>query len=212
MIQVWHGLVDTLRLLPTVNPTDDRRNPNQIQEEKATIQEALEKLSVLISLRKGDIQPPEALSILNPVVSTPLSSSSGAKRKRRPSISASPVPPTAPVQTGLAGASLESTGIVSVSSPLYRAGTPGSRELLGKQRKELYYDQLPLQPGRKVAFKLPAAKSSKEKPGDEEESEDEWILGTIVKSFSQDKLRYEVQDDDEKTKYTSYTLPLIHAD
>jgi len=197
MTQVWHGLVDTLRLLPTVSPTDDRRDTTQTQGEKLTLDDAIDKLSVLIALRRGDTIGPEALSILTPGLSTPVSMGAGIKRKRRPSMTASPGPvgPQAPNT----GGSIESA-LTSVASPLYRSGTPGGREMVGKQGRDRYLDQLPLQPGRKVAFKVPVGKSSKDKDGDGEGAESDWILATILRCLSQDKMRYEVQDADDATK------------
>lgn len=64
----------------------------------------------------------------------------------------------------------------------------------GKNRPgQPFADQLPLQPGRRVAFKVPPG-------GGEGEAEEEgWILATIKKCLG-DRLKYEVLDaDDEKT-------------
>lgn len=69
-----------------------------------------------------------------------------------------------------------------------------SREATGKARKEQYYDQLPLQPGRKVAFKVPNKGKDK---AEDETGEEAWILATIRKCINQDKMRYEVQDADD---------------
>jgi SAGA-associated factor 29 len=70
------------------------------------------------------------------------------------------------------------------------ASAPVGSQTQGKNRKEMYGDQLPLQPGRRVAFKVPAG------GGGEEE---EWILVTIRKCLG-DKVKYEVVDaDDNKT-------------
>ncbi len=197
MTQVWHGLVDTLRLLPTI-PNDDRAgDPSHVPAEKITLDDALDKISVLIALRRGEPIAPETLGALTPAVSTPGSSGGLMKRKRRPSVSASPAP--AATQAPTTGGSNESA-LTSVASPLYRSGTPGTRDGMGTQRKELYLDQLPLQPGRKVAFKIPVAKHGKEKGGEDEGGENEWILATIQRCILQDKMRYEVQDADDPTK------------
>ena len=197
MTQVWHGLVDTLRLLPTVDSTDDRRDPSQTQHEKTAVDDALNKLAVLIALRQGELVDPEALGVPTSAVSTPVSTGGGTKRKRRLSVSASPAP-TVP-QASHTGGSVEST-LTSVASPLHRSGTPGARDMLGKPKKELYLDQLPLLPGRKVAFKVPVAKHLTEKGGDDEGGESDWILATILRNIMQDKMRYEVQDADDATK------------
>ncbi|ORY30602.1 SGF29 tudor-like domain-domain-containing protein [Naematelia encephala] len=148
MTQTWHGLVDTLRLLPTIE--DDRPANRQ------TLDDALDKLSVLIALRRGESVPPETVAASTPGVVM-------AKRKRS-------------------------------SSP----GTPMSRELSGRQqRRDAYADQLPLAPGRKVAFRV---------PGQEGEN---WILATVRKCIQQDKMRYEVEDDDDKQTYNTTLRSLI---
>ena len=91
------------------------------------------------------------------------------------------------------------SNLTSIASPLPRAGTPGSRDLTGKQKKEVAVEQLQLQPGRKVAFKVPLTKEMREKTGNDE---DEWIHATIVKYIPHDKIpRYEVQDADDPTKW-----------
>ena len=207
MTQVWHGLVDTLRLLPTINPslrstTDEERAREfrQAQGQKKTLDDALDQLAVLIALRRGERIPSEPLGIPTPAVSTPTTNPAGSKRKRRPTVSASPAPTAA--QAPHTGGSVESV-LTPIASPLPRSGTPIGREVTGKQRREMYSDQLPLQPGRKVAFKVPVAKHSKEKGGDEDDAESDWILATIQRCILQDKLRYEVEDDDDHTKCVS---------
>ena len=77
-----------------------------------------------------------------------------------------------------------------------RMGTPGTSDGrdANKNRRDALQDQLPLRPGRKVAFKVPKPK------GEVDDGSDDWILATIVRSLSQDKARYEVQDDDDSTK------------
>lgn len=125
--------------------------------------------------------PPPSINIATP--STP-SSSTGAlpnsgtvgKRKRRPSVSLSPAP--TPIEA-------------SPAMKKDRSATPAVVPV--KVKKELYSDQLPLQPGRRVAFKVPP--SSKPEGGEDEE----WILVTVRKSLG-DRTKYEVVDaDDNKT-------------
>jgi len=124
--------------------------------------------------------PPPSINVATP--STP-SSSTGAlpasgtgKRKRRPTLSLSPAP--TPIEA-------------SPAIKKDRSATPAVAPV--KVKKEPYADQLPLQPGRRVAFKIPPA--SRPEGGDEEE----WILVTIRRSLG-DKIRYEVVDaDDNKT-------------
>ncbi|KAF7299038.1 SGF29 C-terminal domain-containing protein [Mycena indigotica] len=71
-----------------------------------------------------------------------------------------------------------------------------------KARREAYSAQLPLVPGRKVAFHQPSGKLSG--PGGAKpvaaaastlmETGENWILAVVVKCLSADKLKYEVQD------------------
>ena len=194
MTQVWHNLVDTLRLLPTVPSPADVVQP---ASERKTLDEAAEKIALLIAMRKGEAVTPNMLPSANHIpmetTNSSTSLSGGIKRKRRPSVSvsASPapvVPPTA-----------HSTHL-SVDSPAPRSATPSglSREATSKHLKEFYSDQLPLQPGRKVAFKVPATKNAK---GVEEDNGDDWILAMIKRCILQDRMRYEVQDADDAQKY-----------
>jgi SAGA-associated factor 29 len=196
MSDVWHNLVDTLRLLPPMAPgtriaLDEDKPPrplSTVRSEKSTLDEALQKLDVLIAMRRNEEAGHDAASIplVSVQASTP-SSGGGIKRKRRTSLSYSASP--APV-----GMPSSADSILSAApSPMVRGATPGNRESQGggntkQQRKEQYADQLPLQPGRKVAFKMPP------QPGEEEES---WILATVIRCLGGDKTRYEVQDADD---------------
>ncbi|KAK4688365.1 SAGA-associated factor 29, partial [Tremellales sp. Uapishka_1] len=98
------------------------------------------------------------------------------KRKRPQSYSASPAP------------------VDATASPL-------PRSVSGVSKRDSFADQLPLQAGRKVAFRQPAAKGS----GDDEE----WILATIKRCIGGDRLRYEVQDDDDVNNSFNTTLRSI---
>ena len=202
MTQVWHSVVDTLRLLPTV----PSKSGEAALHETQTIDDALEKLDLLIAMR----QAPDGRSSGNPTFSvneatpdTP-STSGGIKRKRRPSVSVSPVPPALTT-----GASFDSN-LSSLASPLPprkekdRSATPISHHNAHSAKhapsqashpstassREPYADQLPLNVGRRVAFRMPA------KDGEEQE----WILATIKRCLLQDKTRYEVVDADDPTK------------
>ena len=227
MTQVWHGFIDTLRLLPTIPPSiastkssdeDRQKELRLVQNEKKTLDDALDKISLVISLRNGEQVDTTGISVPTVQVSTPSSTGvgstggGGVKRKRKGSISASP----APVLPSSADSAL-----TPFPSPLPRGGTPSNRELTGKQRKEMYWDQLPLQSGRKVAFKVPSTKSSKSGGasgsgsgpgggggpiGGGEDDEDNWILATIKRCIHQDRMRYEVQDDDDHNKWV-ITIP-----
>ncbi|KAG2070360.1 hypothetical protein BDR04DRAFT_601851 [Suillus decipiens] len=57
-----------------------------------------------------------------------------------------------------------------------------------KARREAFANQLPLQEGRKVAFRPPAGSRAADT------DENTWILAVITKCINQDKNRYEVQD------------------
>ena len=214
MSSVWHGLVDTLRLLPTVPPakplTDEERDTQLVQSasEKATLDQALEKLSTLIALRKGEnvtlakdareslpvpIAPVPVVSVSTPgSAGTPVSASGHNKRKRPGSTTASPAPmvnPNLSVTTGTTESTLTS---VNSSTPLPpRSATPNARDTAGRQQRK---DQLPLLAGRKVAFKQPKGK------GDDSGADDEWILAMIKSNMDKEGTRYEVQDADDASQ------------
>ncbi|WVW84985.1 hypothetical protein I302_107021 [Kwoniella bestiolae CBS 10118] len=225
MTSLWHSLIDTLRLLPSIptNPSilkspsltdaERERNLKIMQSEKRHLDEALDKLNVLLALRRGPNSssgsgtgsvPPEVV-ISNvkgePVsVSTPGSTGTGGIKKKRKlslSASASPAPPD-----------LSKVG----------GGTPMSREATGKQRREIYSDQLPLQPGRRVAFRLPKHKVSDSEGGEviavgsgagAGGGGDDWILATIKRCIQMDKMRYEVQDVDDGNAYNTTLRSII---
>lgn len=190
MTQVWHNLVDTLRLLPSVPSPADVVQP---ASERKTLDDAVEKIGLLISMRKGQGTQPELLAPLSSVPMVPSSSATslagGIKRKRRlsVSVSASPAPAIPPSSAHLA-----------VDSPLPRSATPSAYPRdTNKLLKDMYADQLPLQPGRKVAFKVPAAKNAR---GVEEEGGEDWILAMIKRCLESNRLKYEVQDADDAQK------------
>jgi hypothetical protein len=76
----------------------------------------------------------------------------------------------------------------------------------GKNRPgQPFADQLPLQPGRRVAFKVPPG-------GGEGEAEEEgWILATIKKCLG-DRLKYEVLDADDEKTWVSHPARSTFAD
>jgi SAGA-associated factor 29 len=128
--------------------------------------------------------PPPTINVATP--STPSSSTGplptsgtgpNGKKKKRPSMSLSPAP--TPIEA-------------SPAIKKDRSATPAAAPVKARN-KEPFADQLPLQPGRRVAFKVPP--SSKAEGGEDEE----WILVTVRKCLG-DKVRYEVVDaDDNKT-------------
>lgn len=210
MGQVWHGLVDTLRLLPTV-PSKSSTSES-IASETQTIDDALDKIALLISLRRGESVGPDKMAStgtsLHPHIpagtgtgagaapSTPSASSTagangaagGNKRKRRQSISISPAPPASIPSPTFAG--------VGIHSRIDRSSTPqiNNNGPKGKKDVDQYLDydhrQLPLQSGRKVAFKQPPAEGQREE-------DCEWILATVLRCLLGDKTRYTVKDDDD---------------
>jgi SAGA-associated factor 29 len=197
--QLWHQVIDNLRLLPS-NPggsksttlEDDSPTLNTIFAEKAYLDTALENLNILLALTHetsnstsnphSHFHPNEALSL--PRATTPISASAALlgggnnKRKRGLEISPSPIPTLSPSR--------------EVNSPLLaRGGTPLSAMGFNKIKKERdggreytgpYADQLPLQPGRKVAFRTLEG--------------DLWILCDVKRCLG-DKTKYEVQDSDD---------------
>ncbi|ORX37156.1 SGF29 tudor-like domain-domain-containing protein [Kockovaella imperatae] len=223
MNSLWHGLVDTIRLLPTVplsKPLTDEERALQLRQtsdEKANLDQALEKLSQLIALRKGaqadgpatsssssaaaTATTTTAIPVPTVSVSTPGSnglgpplsasaSSGNLKRKRRLSNTASPAPASLP------NSATEST-LTSMASPhppsaMARGATPASRDQGQRQRKD-HADVLALQPGRKVAFKVPPKGKA------DGASDDEWILAVVVGVVDPVKGHYTVQDADDSS-------------
>lgn len=202
MMQLWHSLVDTIRILPTI-PS------NKTEEEKKTLSDALEKLDMLMVLRRGERSTPDPRatpSLVLPTSALPSPGSGGGiKRKRKGSFSLSPAPQTLDLSA------VHSSSLLTPNSTSIRAGTPMSREATGKHRRELYADQLPLQPGRKVAFKLPAvkAKGDGDTSGTGGSGGDDWILATVKRCILQDKMRYEVQDVDDGNTYNTTLRSII---
>lgn len=230
MTQVWHGLVDTLRRLPTVGERTD--------SDEQTMDDALGQLDLLISLKKNQFSgtgtgggdrlsnhPASTLphtssinhanagtsTIPNPTItvatpSTPSSSTGNGvtgKRRKRPSISLSPAPTPTHLDSPLRTAS--NTMGLGGPTKKERSATPSSMRERERDRARHghghgalpFGDQLPLQPGRRIAYKVdpnagPAA-------GEGEAEEEGWILATIKRCLG-DKLSYEVLDWDDANK------------
>jgi len=188
MTQVWHGVLDTLRTLPPMPPgtkiTYDENGPHRpvhaIQAEKKTLDDALEQLTMLISLRRNEEagrsnaqHMPHVIPSVQ--VSTPSSGGpggSGVKRKRRTSLSYS----ASPAPTGIPN-SVDS----ALNSPMPRGGTPGGRDVTHK-RKDGGTDHPILMPGTKVAYRQPY------------EGDETWIQAVVKRCISVDKQKYEVRD------------------
>ncbi|KAG5645473.1 hypothetical protein DXG03_006018 [Asterophora parasitica] len=142
-------------------------------EEARALEDAIERVGVLIALRKAPFDQGLQEKRL--------------KRPRAPSPSATPVP-TPP-------ATVPSSRGVSITLPARNSvgpavAIPFSRD--PKARREALGPQLPLQEGRKVAFHPPPGKSANGGAADNDENT--WILALIIKSINADKNRYEVQD------------------
>ncbi|KAF7314268.1 Saga complex component [Mycena kentingensis (nom. inval.)] len=165
--------------------------------EVKAIEDAIERLDVLIALRKA----PEP------------SVDKRAKRPRSPSLGGSapnvPVTPanTAPSRISITVPARSSSSVPSTQQPQQQhqptalSALPSMR--MPKSRQELLMKQLPLQAGRKVAFHQPSGKpaTAANKAGGGAaatgtgaiETGENWILAVVVKSMG-DKYRYEVQD------------------
>jgi SAGA-associated factor 29 len=74
--------------------------------------------------------------------------------------------------------------------------------------KARFASQLPLQPGRKVAFRPSTAKQHDK--GAHDADSEQWILAVVQRMLNNDKTRYEVQDmDDEDNKCFNTTIKWI---
>ncbi|KAK7048358.1 SAGA-associated factor 29 [Favolaschia claudopus] len=160
--QIYRKLYSGLEEIQT---TSDR--------EIKAIDDAIERLDVLIALRKA-----------------PESAEKRMKRPRPPSPSSTPVPsaPTVVVPR------------VSITLPARNSVGPSSANAFSRAPKALLAKQLPLQEGRKVAFHQPSGKpSAGGKPtgnsnASPDTGENNWILAVVVRCLNNDKHRYEVQD------------------
>ncbi|KAH9979962.1 SGF29 tudor-like domain-containing protein [Lactifluus volemus] len=146
----------------------------QSERDAKAIDEAVERLGVVIALRKASEETLPEKRSKRPRPHSPLSSSAPST----PALTASTRHGATPTQRGSAGP--------QPSTPSLRE-TKARRETL----RETLLRQLPLQEGRMVAFHPP----SSGKAADGASSEDmTWIMAKIVRSFHQDKYRYEVED------------------
>lgn len=122
-------------------------------------------------------------------VSTTTGTAAGVKAG---GIAMTPVNSSGPTSLGV-GLGINHGRSASPFAPPTRSGTPTSRQLTGRERKEAMSDHLPLLKGRRVLFKQPQGSKDKNEDGEE----DAWILGTIVECIGGDKNRYRVQDADD---------------
>ncbi|KAI0372128.1 hypothetical protein BV20DRAFT_940605 [Pilatotrama ljubarskyi] len=142
------------------------------EKDAEAIDDVLERLTVLIALRKAsEAIPPEKRN----------------KRPRGPSPSVAAPPTTTPPNPPARSMSITVPPRGSVGP---QPTIPFSRE--PKARREALAKQLPLQEGRKVAFHPPTNTSKADGAGSGKD--EEWILAVVTKCINQDKNRYEVQD------------------
>ncbi|KAG6376983.1 hypothetical protein JVT61DRAFT_1024 [Boletus reticuloceps] len=140
-------------------------------EETEAFNDAIERVGVLIALRKASEALPQE------------------KRNKRPR-PPSPSPTSTSVTPPVAGAQRATAAAHMRGSTAPSPAIPFSRE--PKARREALAKQLPLQERRKVAFHPPPGKTADGSIIDVDENT--WILAVITRCINQDKNRYEVQD------------------
>ncbi|KAJ6508795.1 SGF29 tudor-like domain-containing protein [Mycena sanguinolenta] len=136
--------------------------------EVKAIDDAIERLDVLIALRKA-----------------PESAEKRIKRPRPPSPSSTPVPPAPATAV---------PNRVSITLPARASVGPSPAAPVPRGPKGLLARQLPLQENRKVAFHQPSGKPSGGGKPSTDSGENNWILAVVVRCLNNDKNRYEVQD------------------
>ncbi|OSD07247.1 hypothetical protein PYCCODRAFT_1430489 [Trametes coccinea BRFM310] len=144
------------------------------EKDAEAIDDVLERLSVLIALRKASEAIPAGIE----------------KRPKRPrgaspSVAAGPTPAVPAPPSRSMSITVPARGSVGPQPSI-----PFSRE--PKARREALAKQLPLQEGRKVAFHPPTNTSKADSTAGGKD--EEWILAVVTKCINQDKNRYEVQD------------------
>ncbi|KAI0335926.1 hypothetical protein GY45DRAFT_1316697 [Cubamyces sp. BRFM 1775] len=142
------------------------------EKDAEAVDDVLERLSVLIALRKAS----EAIA--------------PEKRNKRPRGPSPSIPPAATPTASAAPVRSMSITVPPRGSVGPQPTIPFSRE--PKARREALAKQLPLQEGRKVAFHPPP--NTNKADGATGGKDEEWILAVVTKCINQDKNRYEVQD------------------
>ncbi|KAF9013413.1 hypothetical protein BDQ17DRAFT_1343382 [Cyathus striatus] len=137
--------------------------------EVKAIEEAIERVGVLMALRKAPEVPSEKRN----------------KRPRASSPSGTPVP-SAPSQAVSRGVSITLPPRTSTGPALL----PFSRD--AKARRDTLARQPQLQQGRKVVFHPPPQKNANGTSGDAEETT--WIVAVVIRCINPEKHKYEVQD------------------
>jgi len=143
----------------------------QSDRDVKAIDEALERLEVLLALRRASEATPQEKRLKRPRHSPPPSSTPPT-----PTSVGNARNITAPAQRGSAGP---------------QPPTPSLRETKSRTLRETLLRQLPLREGRMVAFHPPSIGKAADGTSPEDTT---WIMARIVKSFHQDKYRYEVED------------------
>ncbi|KAG5732133.1 SAGA-associated factor 29 [Termitomyces sp. T112] len=144
---------------------------NTAEEEVKALDDAIERVGVLIALRKAPLDTTLQEKRL--------------KRLRAPSPSVTPAP--------AASSTMTSRSSVSITLPARSSVGPSASGLSRdpKSRREALHKQLPLQEGRRVAFHPPPGKTAN---GTTDNDENTWILALVTRCINADKNRYEVQD------------------
>ncbi|KAG8998590.1 hypothetical protein FRB94_001393 [Tulasnella sp. JGI-2019a] len=193
------------------------------EAEAKALSDALETLSVLIALRRGPTEDKRTKRIR---VASPATSAPGSPRINGLASSAS-LP--APSQLNLSSLQQQSLHNLAHSNsfqslPLSaHSASSGGRSSLGPQQsmRSRIQQQLPLQPGRKVAFRQPpqgtrgsGGRSGNDFGGGGDGDGETWILAVVKRCIGNDKTRYEVQDEDTEDgepgqKYTTTLKSLI---
>lgn len=162
-----------------------------ISEEQHAIDGALERISILTSLRQATE-----------------GSAASARRKRKvedtsPSPSADDVEVLGEVKRRASDAR-KARNSISTGNTKRGAGEV-------QPHRSWLTAQLPLRPGRKVAFCEPRATAAAAAPGAAAmpEEGEVWILATVTGSIGNDKLRYVVQDAEEEGTNGPYVYPLL---
>lgn len=143
----------------------------QSDRDVKAIDEALERLEVLLALRRASEATPQE------------------KRLKRPRHS--PPPSSTPPTPASVGNARNATTPSQRGSAGPQPPTPSLRETKSRTLRDTLLRQLPLREGRMVAFHPPSLGKGADGTSPEDTT---WIMARIVKSFHQDKHRYEVED------------------
>jgi hypothetical protein len=155
------------------------------------IEDAIERLDVLIALRKAPESAGRASlrKFLDTALTYILSVEKRIKRPRPPSPSSTPVPPAPAIAV---------PNRVSITLPARNSVGPAPAAAFSrgpKAQREILARQLPLQENRKVAFHQPSGKPSVGgKPtgtanANADTGENNWILAVVVRCLNNDKNR-----------------------